>query len=419
MLLLIRNKLKKIKLVCALYKRFRTSLVQIQMPVIARRWKKLATTIYNKKNIKVAFLMYELPFWKNEALFQVLLNHERFIPALWITDNPQLKNAEIQASNKEVCVNYAEHHHFLYYRDLSLQQLREQFGPDYIFVVHPYDDHIPFKVSELVKELPCFIPYGYSNLASPRVYRNLKLQLFHRFYLESDYIQSEARKYMLNNALNTKVTGLPMADLLLSQSTRRTIEDKRKNIIWAPHWSIRNQTNNILDVSTFLEVAECMLQLADKYVESIRFIFKPHPLLKRTLYIDHDWGKERTDKYYRTWEEGVNTRLEEGEYAKLFVNSDAMIHDCGSFIQEYLLMDKPCLYLVRSDARKSFNKSTMTALGCYQKGSDIQDIEMFINSVLKGEDPLSSRRRHFINSYLLPSGKSPVQNIISDLLNPY
>ena len=39
--------------------------------------------------------------------------------------------------------------------------------------------------------------------------------------------------------------------------------------------------------------------------------------------------KEKTDKYYRSWEKAENSNIERGKYLGLFLHSDAMIHDCG------------------------------------------------------------------------------------------
>ena len=81
-------------------------------------------------------------------------------------------------------------------------------------------------------------------------------------------------------------------------------------------------------------------------------------------------------------------------------------------------MDKPCLYMERDDSRPEFNESTKQALACYLKGQTADEVEKFIQLVLTGEDPLAEKRAAFLQSYLCPNNQSPVQNIITDLLNP-
>lgn len=382
------------------------------------RAKEMVSKVFaERRPIRVAFMLYELPFWKNEALFKVMQQDNRFLPAFWIMDMPAISNPDIKKEVHNACVEYVKKNKYPYFEDISLSKLKEEFAPDYVFVVHPYNDHIPFTVDAIKEGLFCYIPYAYCSLASPRMYVDSKIKYFYRYYVESVYIQQEARKYMLNHAINTKITGLPMADYLSSKKSGY-VESNRKCIIWAPHWSIRNHTGGTLDVSTFLQIADGMLKLVGKYSSQVDFVFKPHPLLKRYLYNDRDWGKERTDAYYREWVEGENTSLEEGDYVDLFVKSDAIIHDSCSFIQEYLLMNKPCMYMVRIDGKSKLNYAAQKALECYLLGFCVEDIEHFVYDVLTGEDKMATKREEFLHSNLISSGSSAVQNIIMDLLNP-
>lgn len=382
-----------------------------------RRAKQIAKAANaHERPIKVAFMLCELPFWKNEALFKAMQEDSRFSPAFWILDPFYVADEEIRKAIRNQCDEYVKKNNFQHYDVASLDELRDIFPPDFIFVFQPYSRSIPFEIKELKNELPCFIPYCYSNSKGSLLYSDGKIRYFYRYYVESDYIQEEARKYMANKARNTRVTGLPMATWLLNEKIAH--KDSRKCIIWAPHWTIGYNNTRPLNISTFLTVADSMLEIVKKYNEHITFVFKPHPRLKRELYTTENWGKERTDGYYRTWQEGDNSRIEDGNYTELFAQSDALIHDCGSFILEYLLMNKPCMYMMRPETLSYFNRSTREALDCYAKGSSIEDIENFIQSVLAGKDPLAETRHAFIHSYLLPNNQSPVQNIIEDLLNP-
>lgn len=369
-----------------------------------------------KRTAKVAFVMYELAFWKNEALFKAMQADARFTPAFWILEPFYITNKELRRERLDQCLEYAQKNNFQHYDNLTLEELRKTFAPDFIFTVQPYAHNFPFKIQELKKELPCFIPYCYSNSDGPMLYHDRKIRYFYRYYLESDYIQQEARKYMANKARNTRVTGLPMATWLMNTHIERS--DTRPCIIWAPHWTVGYDEKRALNLSTFLTIGDAMLDITRKHKDQLTFAFKPHPRLKRELYITPGWGKERTDAYYRAWQEGENTCLEDGSYTDLFAQSDAMIHDSGSFILEYLLMNKPCMYMMRPETMSLFNCSTREALECYEKGSTPEDIEKFIQSVLAGNDPMSAKRQAFIHSYLLPNNQSPVQNIIEDLLNP-
>ena len=164
-----------------------------------------------------------------------------------------------------------------------------------------------------------------------------------------------------------------------------------------------------------------MLELAIRYVEQIQIAFKPHPRLLTELYNHPDWGKEKADAYYRQWAEMPNTQLETGEYIDLFMNSDAMIHDCGSFTAEYLYTQRPVMFYThdRKAVEKQLNELGMAALDAHYIGGSADDIESFIKDVVIGEnDPKVSARKAVYDKYLLPpNGRSTAENIYHDLLS--
>ncbi len=93
--------------------------------------KKVRELHQNKRPLRVAFLLYELPFWKNEPLFKAMEADERFIPAFWLTDVPRVSNDEVRQEIRNTCKEYVHKHNFLYYEAASLQELRQQFAPDF------------------------------------------------------------------------------------------------------------------------------------------------------------------------------------------------------------------------------------------------------------------------------------------------
>ena len=159
-----------------------------------------------------------------------------------------------------------------------------------------------------------------------------------------------------------------------------------------------------------------MLHLADKYKEDISIVFKPHPLLMTKLY--QVWGQERTDDYYARWAYGKNTQLVTGDYISLFINSDAMIHDCGSFTIEYLYTKKPVMYLINDEHHSDqLNEFDKMAFNLHYKGRCEDDIESFINNVIKGIDKMKNERLKFYDDYLIPpNGTSASDNIIHAIL---
>ena len=382
--------------------------------------KQVHKKVCKKKRINVAFILLDPAFWKNEALWVALKQNGRFNLCYWVTPYHSTDNKMRLIEN---CAAFAIQKKRQYFIASSLGEFRKFFRADFIFIMQPYPKMVPFTRKDIKNELICYVPYGYSNLNDDATYASPVQHYMWRFYVESEYIKTIAKNYLHGGAINVKPTGLPFACLFHSKLTNESMAwpanaNSKKKIIWAPHWSIRAWSNGLFDISTFLSVSDIMLEMANKFKDSIFLICKPHPILKHVLNHDSEWGIQKTDEYFKKWETGENTAIVDGEYVDLFKQSDAMIHDCGSFILEYLLVDKPCMYLSFPNNKSNFNESTTRALECYHRGTSKNSIEQFIEDVLAGKDALQRQRKDFIYSYLRPDNQSPVDKIINDLLTP-
>jgi CDP-glycerol glycerophosphotransferase (TagB/SpsB family) len=131
------------------------------------------------------------------------------------------------------------------------------------------------------------------------------------------------------------------------------------------------------------------------------------------------WGEKRTNAYREEMAALPNVEFQQGgDYLDVFVNSDAMIHDCGSFILEYLYMQNPVMYLTKGDVLDAdANLQTRQAFEMHYKGCSKQDIESFIRMVIDGEDEMKEVRRSFYDSHLIPLGGTSVcDNVINAIL---
>ena len=134
------------------------------------------------------------------------------------------------------------------------------------------------------------------------------------------------------------------------------------------------------------------------------------------------WGEERTNAYYRQWEEMPNCQLEERDYVDLFIGSDAMMHDSCSFTTEYLYQKKPVMYLLKNNPQEVFNDFGIMSFSQHYTGRTREEIDKFLTQVvLQGDDPLRESREKFFNQYLGPyKGCLPSENImhtIEDLIS--
>ena len=118
-----------------------------------------------------------------------------------------------------------------------------------------------------------------------------------------------------------------------------------------------------------------------------------------------------------------NAQLESGEFVDLFMTSDAMIHDSGSFCVEYHYSGNPVMYIAKNFEEQVAEKGEFGQLAMRQHyvGKDENDILRFIERVvLQGDDPMKESRRRFVEQYLIPPhGKTVTENTMDILLKAF
>lgn len=94
-----------------------------------------------------------------------------------------------------------------------------------------------------------------------------------------------------------------------------------------------------------------------------------------------------------------------------------MIHDCGSFVVEYLYVDKPVLFMSNYDRGSQCNEVGLKAFNAHYHGTTREDIQHFIDDVvIGGRDTMEKKRHQFYNDILVPpNGKSVAENIIGEI----
>ena len=372
--------------------------------------------VRRKKVINVAFVLSDLGKWKTESLYIKMIDHIRFNPIILVT--PYINRCN---SGLTILCDYLDKKGYKYHVLDKKQKIRDFVKPDIIFYQEPYnrilDKNKRYKKN--LKSLFCYVSYGFHTHEESWYFNMPLIQFAWQFYFENDYTLNDCKNVMINKGKNCISTGLPFTDLFIMDKKQfsnpwKSLSHAKKRIIWAPHYTVLD--DSIFHYSTFLKYCDFMLELAKKYKNSVQFAFKPHPVLLSKLY--EKWGKEKTDEYYSLWANGENTQLITGEYIPLFMYSDALIHDCGSFTIEYHYTKKLVMYLIKDEKHaEGLNDFGKKAFDLHYKGKNEDDIEGFINNVINGKDEMKEARIRFYNDYLLPpNGKSPSENIINAIL---
>lgn len=404
------SKLKKVKLAFLLEISYMLSIVhrKIYAPILINR-------IRTKDKISVVFIVQEIGVWKTEELYLEMLNNTRFEPRIIIPRCIEVKDGE--KAVEKYCVDKGYEFDILD----DTEYVSDKCHADIIFYQKPYLICYPRKcrIYYNLNSLFCYVYYTFHTFDDKWPYKPRLFFWCWQHYFENTEAVEYAKKYMKNKCNNGVVTGVPMSDIFMKPIDEYKnpwrFKDSRKKIIYAPHHSgiLKNDT---LNYSTFLEYGEFMLEMAAKYSDMIVIAFKPHPSLKAKL--QKVWGVDKTERYYKKWNEIDNGQLEMGDYVNLFMHSDALIHDCSSFTIEYHYTHKPVMFLEK-DQNHSSNllPYVKKAYDLHYKAHSAEDIEHFIKDIISGNDSLALQRKNYFKQYLMPpKGNSACKNIIDSIL---
>ena len=385
----------------------------------------LSKKLKNKEKIRVAFLAIHSSVWKYDTLYRLMKKHPRFDPIIIVCPAVNFGYENMINVMNECYKRFCKGYNCIKAYDNknnSYIDIRKDIEPDIIFYTNPYKGLIDdrYYINQYKDILTCYVPYYWGESALYDFSFNLEMQnLVWKLYSETKSHKKYSQQYAYNKGINTIVSGYPGIDNLINPQYQYKdvwkIKDRSiKRIIWAPHHTI--SSSEIIHYSCFLNFYQDMIDFAKKYRNKIQIAFKPHPLLKVKLY--NYWGKEKTDSYYKEWETMPNSMLSEGDYIDLFLSSDGIIHDSGSFIAEYLYTRKPALHtMTNPKTYEEFNEIGKQCLDVYYHAKNKNEIEAFIINLINGKDELFEARNKFITTNLMPPNhKLASENIFNDIL---
>lgn len=312
-----------------------------------------------KKPLNVLFLCPDKDVFCLEKLFHLMEKSVEFKPVVGVFPyehvDPKIK---FDASKYEKIVQWLEQKQMKYVPLYDFEKNEylslKKFQPDIVF----FNSTLGLKnmdrfLAEASNAITCFVPYGYflSNSQKFVFDNDFNYKMTYLFW-ESSVSLAMSEHYARNKGENSFFAGYPKLDPFFDGHSPENVWKEqsvaKKKIVWAPHHSIENDPDHY-GYSCFNELADVMLELAEKYRDKAQFAFRPHPLLRSRLNADKRWGEQKTTEYYHKWEQRENTQFSDGDYVDLLLTSDAMIGDSISFMCEYSAIDKPYLYTVRDD----------------------------------------------------------------------
>lgn len=351
------------------------------------------------------FILYDSAF-PGESLYNLLKNSDEFSPTIILIPDTMRGREnmifQLEKSYNTFSQKYEEIKFGYDIKNDSFVDFSNQL--DFVCFSNPYDclTHEYFQISHIVKKdvVPFFINYTFSvSLYDRKVIALNEFNFFWKIFCSTPENLIELIDFSQMKGKNALVVGYPKMDALESTQDYPRV---RKRIIIAPHHTV-SQWDGGVNLSSFLKYANFFLDLPYLYPD-IDFIFRPHPLLFVTLQQNEFWGMDKVTEYLRSLLKHKNVVYSEGsDYFDLFKNSDALIHDCGSFVAEYLYTDKPsCFIFSRPNViLEEFAPIGKACLQHHYHATSKNDIISFIDYVIISEnDNMKMERLKFVNRRL-------------------
>lgn len=391
---------------------------------------RLVSRVSQKRPINVVFLTMNTSMWRYDGVYRMMLEDCRFNPII-LTAMRMNESVEEQIRDQDNMIDTFSKRGYRvipgYDAGTGSWRSLESVNPDVVFYTQQYSIAlIPDYGCERVKNyaLICFAPYSLPLVSKEYNYNSPLHNFAWKNFMVSPQYLSIARSFSFIKCGNAAVVGYGVEEEIRQAIYNNAANNNtakawpkskgKKKLIWAPHHDFSDECT--LRIGAFLEISNEMLEIRDKFKDSLVIAFKPHPMLITKLY--RYWGKERTDTYYRQWANGENSFLADGVYIDLFAQSDGMLHDSSSFVIEYLYANKPVAYYYRKNwSAPDYNAVARGALEVHYAIRTIAGIEDFIERVLlSGEDEMSSLRNKFVATWLRSGDLSFSVGVINALV---
>lgn len=296
--------------------------------------------------------------------------------------------------------------------------------PDLVFISNPYEVVTPplFWPENIAKHARLvYLPY-YTEMSTCK--ESIKVHVFMpvaryawKIIAQSQKIKNIHIKYAPKRGKNVLVTGLPKWDNVcelrkkanLPKEWKNKLKDK-KVFLWNSHYNIGSQT------ATILEYGKAIIELFSSR-KDIALIWRPHPMTETIFKLYHP-------EYQPFWE-GLKEAVEKSNsmvmdknksYNLAFQCSDALITDFSSIIAQYMLTEKPVLWLRKAQEAEQNNPDEHPIrIDCLDQAVSPEEIAAFIDRVLKGIDPTKEERLKVMREDL-PSADGHIGERLCELL---
>ncbi len=380
----------------------------------------------NGEKIHVAFFVFLEEIFPSESLFQEMNNDNFFVPTIVILPNVFRGKREMQKNLYKAQKYYSsKYSQILLAYDFKKDEPID-ISSDFDIVISQLpnaNNYAPIhQLQYLIQKniLPVLIPYGYtiSNYYL-QLLKIIDFLFYWKIYLENDLAYTLYKNNSPSQGRNAHVVGSCKMDMYREEKR----SSKRKTIIIAPHHTVREYKNSHdISLSTFMIYKDFYFELAQTFTEC-DFILRPHPLLFTWLEQKNIMSKEEIQEYLNKIKSFSNISLDSNkDFFNTFANSDALIHDCGSFLAEYMFTLKPACYLMNDNTLNSLNIFGKQCVTQHYLAYTKEDIINFIKDIVILEKDVNKKQRldffekelkqhyPYTGRYILNQLKEQIQN---------
>ncbi len=382
--------------------------------------KKIQLKVQQGKKINVGFFVIYDSVFPAEPLFKKMLEDDLFNPFIVVIPDTSRGEENMFYQMNKTYNTLSKKYKNIYksYNEKTKKFVEFNMQFDIVNFANPYD-HMTNKLYSIkynVKQkiLPIYINYGTmpDYYARNHIINLMALNICWKVYIDTKDNLEDVKQYTNFKGKNAVLSGYCKMDNLNSIEKKQLL---RKKIIIAPHHTV-NMIN--FPLSNFLTYCDLFLELPQKYPQ-IDFVFRPHPLLFVTLAKENLWGKEKVNEYINKITSFKNVEYQEGgDYFETFINSSAIIHDCSSFIMEYLYTGHPACYMLKdqNEIKDIFAPIGQKCLENYYKVFNEEEIYKFIDDVvLNGNDYMKEKRIRFAQKEIMLNYPNVSTFIINNL----
>lgn len=291
---------------------------------------------------------------------------------------------------------------------------------DLVCITNPYEEltHSNFTTEHFARAgvIPIYLGYGpnISNLSSKSISQN-HFRFFWKIFVSTRFEKDAFAGFNFENIDAVEVVGSTKFDEF--PEVKQSLSD-RKLVIFAPHHTIGSWKE--FKIGHFQKYSENIITIAKQF-NDIDFVFRPHPLLRTALEREDSWGEQLTAQYFDRLRLIPNIQIStDSDYLRLFSRSDALIHDSGSFLMQYLVTGKPAAFFVEreSDTYATLNGLGQRCLDFHYLVSSEQDMVAFINQVVvMKRDPLMRARVSYSEHELRVNFGHASQHIVERIVD--